>query len=66
MARPTKTQVLTGEYSLDGSPHVNVAAKSGIDLNTLEYSLDGSPWHGTEETSTPPASTFKPIVMFFQ
>lgn len=65
MARPTKTEVLTLEYSLDGSPHVNVAAKSTIDLDTIENSLDGSPWYGAEETSTPPASTFKPIVVFF-
>ena len=56
MARPTKTQVLTGEYSLNGSPHVNVATKSAIDLDTLEYTLDGSPWYGTEETSAPAPS----------
>jgi hypothetical protein len=65
MARPTKTQVLTLEYSLDGSPHANVAAKSSIDVDNLEYSLDGSPWYGTEETSAPAPSTFKPIVVFF-
>lgn len=65
MALPTKTQVLTGEYSLDGSPAVNVAAKSTIDPNTLEYSLDGSPWWGVEETTTPATPTFKPIVFWF-
>lgn len=64
MARPTKTQVQTGEYSLDGSPAINVAAKSTVDPDTLEYSLDGSTWHGTEETA-PAATTFKPIVIFF-
>lgn len=65
MARPTKTEVQTGEYSLDGSPAINVAAKSTVDLDTLEYSLDGSPWYGVEETSAPAPSTFKPIVIFF-
>jgi hypothetical protein len=48
MALPTRDQVLTGEYSMDGSPAINVAAKSGIDADSLEYSLDGSPWWGTE------------------
>jgi hypothetical protein len=51
MARPTKTQILTGEYSGDGSPWVDVAAKSGIDLDTLEFSLDGSPWYGIEDAA---------------
>lgn len=50
MALPTITQVLTGEYSLDGSCHVNVTAKTGIDI--LQSSLDGSMWWGLSDLST--------------
>jgi len=50
MALPTKTDVQTGQFSLNGSPWINVAANSSIDVNTLEFSLDGSPWNGVEET----------------
>jgi hypothetical protein len=57
MARPTQTQVLTGEYSLDGSPWVHVASKDTIDLDTIEYSLDGSPWYGVEKATQAVAYT---------
>lgn len=64
MALPTKTEVQTGQFSLDGSPNVNVSAKSAVDADTLEYSLEGSPWWTIDE-STPPPATFKPIVFWF-
>lgn len=65
MALPTKIEVQTGEFSADGSPAINVAAKSAIDTDTLEYSLDGSPWWGTEEGTAPPATAFVPRVMWW-
>lgn len=43
MAAPTKDNILTGEYSLDGSMFVVVPSKSTVDGGSLEYSLDGSP-----------------------
>lgn len=52
MALPTRDQVLTGEYSGYGSPYIQVAAKSGIDLDTLEYSEYGSPFYGVEVAAT--------------
>ncbi len=51
MARPTKIEILTGEFSDDGSPWINIGAKPAVDLDTLEYSDDGSPWYGVEEIS---------------
>lgn len=51
MARPTKTEVLTGEFSLYGEPWIYVGAKSAVDVDTLEFSLFGEPWHGTEEAA---------------
>jgi len=45
----TKAEALTGQYSADGSPWVQVAVQAGIDVDTLEYSADGSPWYGLEE-----------------
>lgn len=50
MALPTKSDLLTGQFSADGSPFVQVAAKAGIDTNTLEYSADGSPFWAVPET----------------
>lgn len=52
MALLTKSQVLTNQYSLRGSPWSRVAAKSGINLDTLEYTLVGAPWYGVEEASS--------------
>jgi hypothetical protein len=49
MALPTKSDLLTGQFSADGSPFVQVSAKAGIDTNTLEYSADGSPFWAIEE-----------------
>lgn len=59
MALPTKTNILTGEYSSDGSPFIQVTSKAGIDPNTLEYSSDGSPWWSIAETSV--ASLIKKV-----
>jgi hypothetical protein len=59
MARPTKDQVLTGEFSSNGSPWVNVASNSSSDLDTLEFSLNGSPWYGVEDSAAPPARQVK-------
>jgi len=41
----TKTEILTGSFSLTGEPWVKVAS-GDIDPNTLQFSLDGSPWWG--------------------
>ena len=49
MSLPTKEQILTLDYSADGSLGVNVAAKSGIEFGGLDYSADGSPFYGTED-----------------
>ena len=65
MALPTKTEVLTGEFSGDGSPAINVAAKSTVDADTLEYSADGAPWWGVEDAGAPPATVFVPMVMWW-
>lgn len=46
MALPTRTQILTGEYSADGSPYVQVTSKSTINPSQFEYSSDGRPWWG--------------------
>lgn len=47
----SRDTALTGQFSADGSPWVRVAAKNGIELDTLEYSLDGSPWWGIEDAA---------------
>ena len=52
MALPTRDEILTGEYSFDGSPWASTASKSTMDLDTIEYSFDGSPWTGTNLTAT--------------
>jgi len=52
MALPTRTQILTGEYSSDGSPYLQVTSKSIINPLQLEYSSDGSPWLGTTDSSS--------------
>jgi len=38
----TKAEALTGQYSADGSPWVQVAVQAGIDVDTLEYSAAAS------------------------
>ncbi len=50
MALPTRTQILTGEYSCDGSPYVQVTSKSSINPSQFEYSFDGRPWWGFTDT----------------
>ena len=57
MALPTKTSVQTGQFSADGSPWVQVGAKSSINLDTLELSKDGGPWYGTEAAASGGAFT---------
>ncbi len=57
MALPTKTSVQTGQFSADGSPWVQVAAKSSINLDILELSKDGGPWYGTEDAASGGAFT---------
>jgi hypothetical protein len=42
----------TLELSNYGSPFIRVAAKAGIDCDTLEISKDGSPWWGLEVAAT--------------
>lgn len=59
MARPTRDTVLTGEFSLDGSPWVNVAASPTPDLDTLEYSVNGNPWYGVEQSGYGPLTALK-------
>lgn len=61
MALPTKSDVSTLAFSLDGSPWQKVAAKPGIELDTLEYSLDGSPWYGLEDAATVGIKTWNGI-----
>jgi len=56
MALPDRDDILTMDYSDDGSPFVLVAAKSGIELDGLDYSMIGSPWWGLEEGAAPPPS----------
>lgn len=51
MALPTKTTISTLQFSGDGSPWCDVAAKAAVNLDALEYSLDGSPWWGIEDAS---------------
>ena len=48
MALPTRANVLTMDYSGNGSPFCLVAAKAGIELDGLDYSMVGSPWWGLE------------------
>lgn len=50
MALPTKAQILTGEYSFDGSPYMNTVSKSSINPSQFEYSFDGSPWWGISDS----------------
>jgi hypothetical protein len=53
MSLPTRDNILTMDYSGDGSPWVKVAAKSGIELDGLDWSLDGSPWWGLKVEEIP-------------
>ena len=49
MAIPNKTNLQTMDYSYMGVPYVQVASKSGIDLDGLDYSFFGQPFYGAEE-----------------
>ena len=48
MALPSRNDLLTMDFSQDGRPFCQVAAKSGIELDGLDYSSVGSPWWGVE------------------
>ena len=60
MSLPSKSKVLSFDYSPDGSPTVLVAASTGIVFNGLDYSADGSPFHGTKAKKS-----WAPFPMFF-
>jgi hypothetical protein len=51
MALPTKTELLTLNYSWFGEPFCHVPAKSSIDLATLDYSWFGEPFAFSSEES---------------
>ena len=53
MAIPNKTNLQTLDYSYMGAPYIQVASKSGIDLDGLDYSYCGQPFWGAEVTTTP-------------
>jgi hypothetical protein len=44
MAKPTRSDIITMDYSYFGEPFVQVAAKSGIDTDGLDYSYFGEPF----------------------
>ena len=44
MALPTRTEIITMDFSANGSPFCFVASKSGQDGNGMDYSDDGSPF----------------------
>lgn len=52
MALPNRTALLTLDYSYFGQPYVQVATKSGIDLDGLDYSYFGQPFWGAEVATT--------------
>ena len=53
MALPNRNNIITMDWSQNGSPWVSVAAKSGISLDGLDWSKDGSPWWGLEISILP-------------
>ena len=58
MSSPTRIELESLQFSLDGSPWCRVTASNAINPDTLEYSLDGSPWWGMGE-GTPVAGHIK-------
>jgi len=50
MAKPTRTDIITMDYSFLGIPFVQVAAKSSIDTDGLDYSFLGEPFTGLTES----------------
>ena len=46
MSLPSKVDVLSFDYSVDGGPQINVAAKPGITMGGLDYSADCAPFYG--------------------
>ena len=65
MSLSTRDYILTGQFSADGSPWVQVAAKSSIELDSLEFSVDGSPWWGVEFAAAVGGNVKKFIVVPF-
>ena len=63
MSLPTRDNVLTLDYSGDGSPFCLIAAKSGIELDSLDYSGDGSPWWGLEVSGGEPPPTRRKFII---
>jgi len=59
MALPTKEDIQYLGFSLNGSPTINITAKSNINPDYLEYSFNGSPWWGVGGEGSTPAPTFK-------
>jgi len=53
MALPTKSDLQKLDYSFFGEPYVQVASKSGVELDGLDYSFFGEPFWGAEEGGTP-------------
>ena len=51
------------DYSYGGVPFVSVAAKAGIDLDTLDYSYGGVPYWGLEVSGTSSAGSVKILPM---
>ena len=54
MALPTKSDLQKLDYSFFGEPYVQVASKSGIELDGLDYSFFGEPFWGVEDGAAPP------------
>jgi hypothetical protein len=44
MALPTKTDLLTMDYSYQGQPFVDVPAQDSIVLSTMDYTYQGQPF----------------------
>ena len=62
MPSPKKEEILTYNYSLDGSPWVRVGTTADVNISTFQYSFDGAPWFGVETPKGPlemNLSTFK-------
>lgn len=51
MALPTKTNLLTLDYTYLGEPFCNVPAKSSIDLSSADYVYQGEPFVSNPDTS---------------
>lgn len=50
MAKPTRSDIITMDYSYLGEPFVQVAAKASVDTDGLDYSYLGEPFTGLTES----------------